>query len=249
MVMLTCQKRRKIVRKERDGSKREFFRCAHGATCTYRQEVDEQTCEGCVLRQVLLSQQPCSPKPPKEPVYKQATYGEDAEIRYECIDADLPECPDGYKRRSDDPWTFDPIWFPCPYRVFNNDLKPDGSIKINAYCALAKKPVDFKECDRCQGAITKVGATLNPEDIPEIPGLTIQVQNYWRAVKRWIAAGRPTRTDKEVKLLHESYCTRCDWYDEKSKRCKGCGCKVRAEGAAMLNKIRMATEHCPRNFW
>jgi hypothetical protein len=247
--MVICQKRRKIVRKERDGSKREFHRCAHGATCTYRQEVDERACENCVLRQVLLSQQPCSPKPPKEPIYQQAVYGEDAEIRYEPIDADLPECPDGYQRRSNDPWTFDPIWFPCPYRVFNNDLKPDGSIKINAYCTLAKKPADFEECDRCKGAITKVGATLNPDDIPEIPGLTTQVQNYWRAVKRWISAGRPTRTDKEVKMLHKTYCIRCNWYDDKSKRCKGCGCKVRAEGTAMLNKIRMATEHCPRNFW
>lgn len=246
---LICQKRRNIVRKERDGTKREFCKCAHGMACTYRQEVDEATCEGCVLRQVLLSHQPCSPKPPKNPVYKQPTYGEDGEVCYEPVSDTPPDCPDGYRRRDNDPWTFDSIWFPCPYRAFANDLKPNGLLQVNAYCGLAKKPVNFNECDRCKGALTKVGASLNPEDVPDIPGLTTQVQNYWKAVKKWIAAGRPVRSNGEVEDIHRTYCSECEWYDKKSKRCKGCGCKVRAEGTAMLNKIKMATEHCPRNFW
>jgi hypothetical protein len=176
-------------------------------------------------------------------------FGEDAEICYRQINADPPECPDGYKRRLDDPWTFDSIWFPCQYRLFNNDLKPNGSVKINPYCILAKKPIDFEECNRCQGALANVGATLNPDETPDFPGFTKQMQNYWAAVRKWIAAGRPVRSKGEVEFLHGTYCAKCDWYDKESKRCKGCGCKVRPKGSAMLNKIRMATEHCPRDFW
>jgi len=248
-MQLACQKRRKIVRTEQDGSKREFYKCAHGTACTYRQEVNERTCVSCVLRQVLLSQQPCGSKPPKNPIYRQPLYGGDGEICYEPLDIQSPECPEGYQQRSTNNWTFDPIWFPCPYRVFNNDLKPNGSLKIKAYCGVAKKPTNFEECSRCKGALAQVGVSLNPRDIPEVPGLPTQLQHYWHAVTRWIAAGRPTRTVAEVEFLHGTYCAGCDWYDKKNKRCKGCGCKVKSGGAALLNKVRMATEHCPRNFW
>jgi len=244
-----CQKKRHIVRTEQNGFKHECYRCAHGASKNYKQEVEPTICEGCVLRQILLSRQPCSTKPPKKPVYNEPQYGEDGEIIYEKIEgAKPPECPDGYERRKDG-WTFDPVWFPCPYRLFNNDLNPDGSVKVKAYCAVTRKPVNFEECDRCRGALASVGAKLNTNHIPEIPGFTEQAQNYWRAIRKWIAAGRPTRNDGEVEEIHRTYCKRCAWYDEERKRCKGCGCKVRPDGTALLNKIRMATEHCPRNFW
>jgi len=248
-MQLTCQKRRKIIHTEQDGSKREFYKCAHGTACTYRQEVDESTCDTCVLRQVLLSQRPCGSRPPRKPVYRSPRYGEGGEVCYEPAATEPPGCPEGYQRRATDDWTFDPVWFPCPYRVFNNDLKSDGSLKIKAYCGVAKKPANFEECDRCKGALAQVGVSLNSRDIPEVPGLPTQLQNYWNAVTRWIAAGRPTRTDAEVEFLHGTYCTGCDWYDKKNKRCKGCGCKVKPGGAALLNKVRMTTEHCPRDFW
>jgi hypothetical protein len=85
--------------------------------------------------------------------------------------------------------------------------------------------------------------------VPEIPGIGQQLATYWKALKKWIAAGRPERSDAEVEQIHAQHCSKCDWYDAESKRCKGCGCKVKAAGAAMMNKIKMATEHCPRNFW
>ena len=248
MFIAPCQKRRHIIRTERDGSKREFYKCAHRLAETYRKEVEDSACERCVLSQPLLSLNPCGSKPPAEADFAQPVLGEDAEVRYRAEPKAPPPCPSGYKRRDDDPWVFDPIWYPCEYRVFNNDLSPDGSLKVNGYCALSKKPVDFDECEQCQGALTRVGASLTPET-PVAPALAHQLKTYWDAVRSWIAAGRPTRTDDEVKDLHNRFCAKCDWYDHGSKRCKGCGCKVRPEGTALLNKIKMKTEHCPRDFW
>ena len=31
--------------------------------------------------------------------------------------------------------------------------------------------------------------------------------------------------------------------------CRGCGCRVAAYGMAVFNKIKMATQHCPREKW
>lgn len=249
MKYITCQKRRHIVRKEQSGEKRELYRCAHGGADTYRQEIDEQTCARCTLRQVLLSHQPCKLQAPENATYKQPVYGDDEEVHYKRSCETPPECPTGYVPRENDPWTFDTAWYPCPFRAFSNDRKPDGLLQVKSYCAIAKKPTTPAECDRCKGALTQVGATLNLEDIPDFPTVPKLAAFYWQAVKSWIAAGRPTRTDAEVGHLHTVYCSKCEWYDEKSQRCKGCGCKVRAEGMAMMNKIRMATEHCPRDFW
>jgi len=246
--MLQCQKRRAVVRTEIDGTKHELFRCAHGAADTYKQAVDESTCETCVLRQVVVGVAKCSPKPPPAPVYKQPTYGPDAVITYEPVEADPPECPEGYTRQVDNPWAFDSVWFPCPYRAFNDDLKPDGSLQVRAFCLASNKKVDPAGCEQCNGEVAELGGTLKPE-IPETPALAVQAKNYWSAVKKWIGAGRPTRTDDEVRKIHANYCLRCDWYDKPAKRCKGCGCKVTPVGKALLNKARMATEHCPRDFW
>ena len=249
MFTTPCQKRRHVVRTDRDGEKRELNRCANKLAATYKSEVDHPTCEKCALTQSLLNIGQCGANPPADTEFPQPTIGEDAEVSYKStLDATPPPCPSGYQRRIDNAWVFDPIWYPCQYRLFNNDLFPDGSLKIKAYCAASKKIVSFEECENCQGTLAKVGVSLDPES-PTVPGLTSQLQTYWTAVQSWIAVGRPTRTDAEVKELHERYCSRCDWYDPESKRCKGCGCKVRPGGAALLNKIKMKTEHCPRDFW
>lgn len=244
----TCQKRREIIRKERDGTKRKMYRCAHGMATTYRQEVGESDCSTCVLRQSLPSVAKCNPKPPKDPVYKQPTYGQDAEIKYEPVNAEPPECPEGYTRQENNAWAFDSVWFPCPYRAFNDDLKPDGSLQVCAFCLATRKKIDCSACQNCKGELAQLDGTFNPE-APQTPALTAQAKNYWKAVKKWISAGRPVRSDEDVKKIHANYCLQCDWYDKQVQRCKGCGCKVRPSGAALLNKVRMATEHCPRDFW
>ena len=84
---------------------------------------------------------------------------------------------------------------------------------------------------------------------PEYPAMTMQIWLYKEALLKWNKAGRPTRTDEEVKAIHEKFCTPCAWYDKDKKRCKGCGCKVTVGAVAVLNKLKMATEHCPKELW
>lgn len=71
-------------------------------------------------------------------------------------------------------------------------------------------------------------------------------RNYAKALARWTAAGFPTRTEEEVqRILHER-CEPCESYVE--GRCKICRCQVNL-GPAITNKIRMATEDCPKHKW
>jgi len=96
------------------------------------------------------------------------------------------------------------------------------------------------------------GLEVKPEGegpTPEYPALSMQLWLYKEALLRWNQAGRPTRSDEEVKEIHDKYCTHCSWYDKEKKRCKGCGCKVTVGSVAVFNKIKMATEKCPQGLW
>jgi hypothetical protein len=104
--------------------------------------------------------------------------------------------------------------------------------------------VSPQECLGCGGKIH-----VASERPPNYPGLKTQAANYWGAVKKWIKAGRPERSEEEVKRIHSNFCEKCDWYDQDAGRCRGCGCRVKAAGAAVLNKIRMGTEKCPKGLW
>jgi len=95
---------------------------------------------------------------------------------------------------------------------------------------------------------------VKPEETPDgqgakdYPPLSLQLYNYKQALTKWQEAGRPTRTDERVHELME-ICKKCEWYDEASSRCRGCGCRVTEGGIAILNKLRMATEECPKGLW
>lgn len=91
--------------------------------------------------------------------------------------------------------------------------------------------------------------TPDGEPVPNYPKMTLQVWLYKEALLRWNAAGRPVRSPEEIERIHNTHCKRCTWYDPEKKRCKGCGCKVTKGAVAVLNKIKMATEHCPRELW
>jgi hypothetical protein len=68
-----------------------------------------------------------------------------------------------------------------------------------------------------------------------------------RALSRWIKAGRPVRSEEEVKRILLTYCEPCRAYGE--GRCRYCGCQVNLIGTAPQNKIAMATEECPLTKW
>lgn len=86
-----------------------------------------------------------------------------------------------------------------------------------------------------------------------------QLTQFAAAVKRWIEAGRPERSDQHVREIFDEYCTPCQY--NRDGRCKACGCQIRGDEPALAkllsfvgarsltNKIRMATEHCPLWKW
>lgn len=78
----------------------------------------------------------------------------------------------------------------------------------------------------------------------------VDVKNWASAIKRWIAAGKPVRTDEEVAAIF-AICesNRCGFWDAKSERCKECGCNVNLSTFAPKNKSRMKTEVCPKGLW
>jgi len=77
------------------------------------------------------------------------------------------------------------------------------------------------------------------------PGTARQAWNYTKAVARWIAAGRPVRSDSRVQEIFETLCQPCEHFDAEHQSCRLCGCRVRKSGSAFANKLRMATERCP----
>jgi hypothetical protein len=43
----------------------------------------------------------------------------------------------------------------------------------------------------------------------------------------------PTLEELETAVCKEEFCSRCDWYDQESKCCKGCGCKAKSKDDSM----------------
>lgn len=74
-------------------------------------------------------------------------------------------------------------------------------------------------------------------------------KRYVSAVARWIAAGRPTRTDDEVGAIFAGVCVPCEHFNEDKQTCRVCGCRVGRGKVALVNKLRMLTETCPRGKW
>jgi len=120
-------------------------------------------------------------------------------------------------------------------------------------CRRLVKPID---CRRCLGLVPEEAPTDDappepspPSEPPEPPGLVRRAISYAEALARWTAAGRPERPDKEVERIFYQHCKTCKWYDPQRQICRGCGCRVAENGYAVLNKIKMATENCPRELW
>ncbi len=72
---------------------------------------------------------------------------------------------------------------------------------------------------------------------------------YSRALTRWIKSGRPVRSEEEILEIFTTHCRECESMDRELGRCGECGCHVGLVPAPLVNKIAMATEHCPDNRW
>ena len=97
---------------------------------------------------------------------------------------------------------------------------------------------------------TKVSKrNLTKEVREKTPSIPRRIISYAEAVVEWTAAGRPERSEEEVKQIFQQFCEPCKSFDPGKNICQRCGCRVASDGFAIFNKIKMATQHCPRNLW
>lgn len=153
---------------------------------------------------------------------------------------------------------------PCPKRLTGADMHAKCNNPTKGHF---QRPVRETECRRCLGldpmpTAAAAGESSQPDpplaplsqplphsEPPTTPGLVRRAVSYTEALARWTAAGRPERSDKDVERIFHEHCKPCKWYDPEKHICRGCGCRVADSGVAVLNKISMATEHCPRDLW
>lgn len=113
----------------------------------------------------------------------------------------------------------------CPFRYASADgLK----------CSITNLSVDQEICNRCEEGTREHEAKFGEK-----------IKNYYGAVRRWVANGRPSRNKEEIKALFEEHCKGCDRYDTEKHACKNCGCTVSTDSSPLGNKLAMASEHCP----
>jgi len=151
---------------------------------------------------------------------------------------------------------------PCPKCRTDEGRHPECNDPASAYFQCPVRLVDCQQClagDR-KSALPRSSSRppLQPApsaspapspDAPTPPGILHRAYSYAEALARWTAAGQPVRPDKEVERIFNDNCKTCKWFDPKKQICRGCGCRVAVNGVAVLNKIKMATEHCPRELW
>jgi len=143
----------------------------------------------------------------------------------------------------------------CP-SAFDSST-PAGRI-VHRVCLAQDKPthhlaVSARACRLCQSPLKDTHfprpGTVDATTPPEIPNLARRTLSYAEALVVWTAAGCPKRSDKEVERIFHQHCKRCGWFAADRQICRGCGCPVADSGYAVRNKIKMATENCPRDFW
>lgn len=160
--------------------------------------------------------------------------------------------------------------FPACPATFDSRTPTDRV--VHRVCLDEKKPtyrmvVTARACSLCQSPKTNHTKAASAEDtkeapprpdesvpaddapLPEAPGLVRRTLSYAEALIEWAAAGRPERSNKEVERIFHQHCKPCKWFDPERRICRGCGCRVAEAGFAVTNKIKMATEHCPRELW
>jgi len=81
-------------------------------------------------------------------------------------------------------------------------------------------------------------------------------RQYVEAVWRWLGAGRPKRTGREIVRIFDHICKPCKHFEPLKERpwkgrCGKCGCYLGRHTQRFLlgNKIAMGTEHCPERKW
>ena len=105
-------------------------------------------------------------------------------------------------------------------------------------CGVTGLPVDEDQCNRCDAETRERVAKLGDK-----------LKGYASAIKRWVAAGRPTRSKEEQDRILNDHCLKCEMYDHEKHSCKNCGCSLAQTGNPLTSKLAMGTEKCPLGRW
>lgn len=92
--------------------------------------------------------------------------------------------------------------------------------------------------EECEKAV-EIEPTVN------LPPVWIRGVNFSAAMARWIAAGRPMRTQEEIDE-RLAICQSCPQFVDNV--CQKCGCQCIEENS-IFNKLALATESCPEGYW
>lgn len=144
----------------------------------------------------------------------------------------------------------------CPVRVFNEakekrqranpnlqnglpviqtgNLPPCEFRHNGNQCGVTGLPINEEICNRCAADTKDAVATLLNKAV-----------NYATAMRKWVAAGRPVRTDEEISAIFDEHCNGCAMFDKARGVCNSCGCPASKDQPAIRNKLKMATEACP----
>ena len=99
-------------------------------------------------------------------------------------------------------------------------VKRDSQGSVTSFRCLKNNEIVTDDiCDSCALKIVKHvkpcekkflnKAVINP---PDYPSLSVQLVSWARSVEKWRKAGRPKRSDTQVKTILE-ICKTCSWYD------------------------------------
>lgn len=123
----------------------------------------------------------------------------------------------------------------CPFEPL-----PSGRLRCPLCDFEAESPVVPPLRRRCP----KGSAAMPPPSLPS------QAMEAAGSFARWIAAGSPTRDETTVLAIYDEHCAGCENLrgEYPDTHCAKCGCYV-SPGGTIVNKIAMATEHCPAGKW
>jgi hypothetical protein len=85
---------------------------------------------------------------------------------------------------------------------------------------------------------------LSPEN-QNFPPVMIQAWNFGSAFVKWLGAGRPVRSKRQI-ASRLKICKSCPFLE--NQRCTRCGCYC-VETEQLINKLALATEKCPEGKW
>jgi len=240
---MKCHKAQVVTKYSGDGTT-VYTKCINLASSHFREEVTEEICSSCPLKQLGPCSQNCNKKRRPGLKFSEPLLEGDYLI-YKEEDAPIP---DGYEKTEKG---FKSLWPNCPGLITNNTIHEDGSLKIVVKCGLKKTDTSYEECIKCFEEAAKEASQKVPEkDSKEVeaPPLQTQVKHYAKALYNWVKEGREVRTDEEIQQLLE-ICKQCDLYDAKKQICKKCGCRVNSGSRAISNKLKMKSESCPLGKW